>query len=809
MFYEIPSALIQGSADFCAGESVDLSISVTGGVAPWTVNLTNTLGQPISVTVPSSPFTWTVAPPGTTLYTITSVTDGNCIGTGSGLGSVTQQGVPFGIDVTVTPDPTNTEVVVCFTIVGGDQASYVVTGWPGTLTGTQFCSDPIPCDQGTYQFLVQDGFFCITDTLAGPIICNCASGAGVMTQVAQTVCEFDAVSSTPATGTQFDGNDVLMYVLHTGAGTSLGTIIATNSTPDFTYDAATMDCDANYYISSVVGDNDGTGSVDLGDDCLSVSQGTPVVFNCLPTATISGGGPICAGQSINGSFALSGEGPFNVVLNDGIQDITLPAIINGYVWSLTPTQTTTYSLLSIEDITTGCSNTATGSITVTVNNPVFAGTANAPTALCSGVGQLIGLGSLLTGADPGGVWTETSTAPSTGGAFNAGAGTFNTAGQAPGTYTFRYFMDATPPCVDDNETVTVIIHPLPTADAGAAQELTCGLTAVEIGGTGTSTGAQFTYEWTLVGSTNVIGSQTTLSVGQAGTYQLTVINTQTGCESSDQVDVTQNLDTPVATVSAEDVSCFGAGDGFILVETITGGKPPYMFALNGGAFGDQQQFSNLSGGDYLIAIQDANGCEVQVLVTVIEPQELTATLVVNLQPDNEGNYFLELGEELDLDLQSSFAIADLDTIIWSPADLVACNDPFCASVTVAPQEGTIFTVTVEKGPCEASDQFRLLIRKPRPVFIPNIFSPNDDGQNDVFFIQAGKQVQEIRSFLVFNRWGESVFEAYDFQPNDITIGWDGYHRGKRVDPGVFAYYVEVLYIDGYVELLKGDVSLIR
>ncbi|MBK7336738.1 MAG: SprB repeat-containing protein [Saprospirales bacterium] len=216
-------------------------------------------------------------------------------------------------------------------------------------------------------------------------------------------------------------------------------------------------------------------------------------------------------------------------------------------------------------------------------------------------------------------------------------------------------MDGIPPCSDDNETVTVIIHPLPIADAGPAQELTCGLTAVGIGGTGTSTGAQFSYEWTLVGSTNVIGSQTTISVSQAGTYQLTVINTQTGCESSDQVVVTQNLDTPVATVSAEDVSCFGAGDGFILVETITGGKPPYMFALNGGPSATSSSFPTPTG-DYLIAIQDANGCEVQVLVTVIEPQELTATLVVNLQPDNEGNYFLELGEELDLNLQSNFAI---------------------------------------------------------------------------------------------------------------------------------------------------------
>ncbi len=370
-------------------------------------------------------------------------------------------------------------------------------------------------------------------------------------------------------------------------------------------------------------------------------------------------------------------------------------------------------------------------------------------------------------------------------------------------------MDGIPPCADDNETVTVIIHQLPLADAGAVQELTCDATTAQIGGSGTSTGAQFSYEWTLVGSSNVIGMQTTLSVGQAGTYQLTVINTQTGCESSDQVVVTQSIETPQPVIATEDVSCFGAADGFIQIESATGGKPPYMFALNGGAFGDQQQFTGLSGGDYLISVQDANGCETQVLVTVIEPQELTATLVANILPDGEGNFVIEWGDELDLNLQSTLPIADLDTIIWSPADLVACNDVFCSSVTVAPQEGTTFTVSIEKGPCSASDQFRILVKTPRDVFIPNIFSPNLDGQNDVFFIQAGKQIAQIRSFLVFDRWGGSVFRADNFQPNDITIGWDGYYRGKLAAIGVYAYFVEVEYVDGHVEILEGDVTLVR
>jgi gliding motility-associated-like protein len=740
-----------------------------------------------------------------------SVSDANCTGTGSGLGSVTEQSAPFGSNVTVTTDPTNTFVTVCFTIVGGDAATYSVTGMAGTLTGNQFCSDPISCDQGVYQFFIQDGFACGIDEVTGPIVCNCVSGSGIMTQVEQEVCEFETVSATPATAAQFDGNDTIMYVLHTGSGPALGTIIASGATPSFAYNATTMDCGVTYYISSVVGDDDGAGQVDLTDDCLSVAEGTPVVFNCLPTASISGGGPICAGGTINGTISLTGGGPYTVVVNDGVQDITLPDIASGYAWSLSPGQTTTYALVSVTSNTTGCTNTASGSITVTVNSPVFAGTAQPAAALCAGQGQVFSLADLLTGEDAGGVWTETSAAPSAGGAFNAGAGTFNTAGQAPGTYTFRYFMDALPPCIDDNETVTVIVHPLPVADAGAQQQLTCNVSTVTIGGPGSTTGTNITYAWTFAGSPAVIGTDAAITATQAGTYELTVTNTQTGCEAKDQVVVTQDISAPVATLSTQDISCFGASDGFIFVETVTGGKPPYMFSINGGPYSSQQQFSGLGGGDYLISIEDANGCETQQVATIVEPQELVAELLTNLELDNENNYFLELGEEAVITLVSSFPAGDLDTIIWTPAELVSCNDVFCQSVTVAPSEGTIFAVTIERGPCSATSQLRILVRKPRPVYIPNMFSPNFDGQNDIFQVYGGRQVQQIRSFMVFNRWGETMFQASNFQPDGVGlgVGWDGTHRGKPMDPGIYTYFVEVEYIDGFVEILKGTVSLIR
>jgi gliding motility-associated-like protein len=784
-------------------------VEIAGGVAPWQLTYTNTQGEEETITVPSSPHIFTLTPSGATLYTLVSVADAHCTGTNvSGIAAFTEQEQPFGVNPQVTPDPTNTFVTVCFTIVGGDAATYSVAGWPGAITGNQFCSDPIPCDAGTYAFFVQDAFGCGVDTIAGPVVCNCVSGAGVMDQNFQLLCTYDALSVQAAVGVQFDANDALMYVLHTGSGNALGTIAAQSLTPSFSFDPATMDCGTTYYVSSVVGDDDGTGFVDLTDDCLSVSAGTPVLFNCLPTASISGGGVVCEGESSTASFTLSGLGPFTLTLNDGAQDISLTNITNGYQMTLSPAQTTSYTLIQIVD-SLGCVSPASGSITVTVNSPVFAGTASAPVELCAGQGQLISLSDLLEGEDTGGVWTETSAAPSSGGAFNAGAGTFNTTGQPAGTYTFRYFLDAQQPCPDDDASVTVLIHPLPAADAGAPKELTCGVNAVTIGGAGTSSGPGIEYAWTLAGTSGVIGTTSTLEVTQPGTYELRVINTQTGCESTDEVVVTQNVETPQILLSTQDVSCYGESDGVIFVESVTGGKPPYLFSLNGGPYSSQQQFTNLPGGEYLISIEDANGCSSELLVVVSEPAELTATLTPDLLPDDQGNYYLDLGDELRIDLQSSFPLAQLDTITWSPSEEVTCEDLFCSQVTVAPEDGAIYAVTVTWGPCTASDQLRILVRKPRPVYIPNMFSPNFDGQNDVFYIQAGRQVARVRTFQVFNRWGEPVFRAEDFPANDPAFGWDGTLRGKSLNPGIFGYFVEVEYVDGYVEIIKGDVTLVR
>ncbi|HRD81841.1 MAG TPA: gliding motility-associated C-terminal domain-containing protein, partial [Saprospiraceae bacterium] len=73
----------------------------------------------------------------------------------------------------------------------------------------------------------------------------------------------------------------------------------------------------------------------------------------------------------------------------------------------------------------------------------------------------------------------------------------------------------------------------------------------------------------------------------------------------------------------------------------------------------------------------------------------------------------------------------------------------------------------------------------------------------------GSNVAIVKSFYVFNRWGESMFELFNFQSNNPSYGWDGTHRTQRLNTGVYVYVAEVEFIDGEVVIFKGDVTLIR
>ncbi len=444
-------------------------------------------------------------------------------------------------------------------------------------------------------------------------------------------------------------------------------------------------------------------------------------------------------------------------------------------------------------------------VIVHVDPAVDAGIALAPAAYCDKDDALINLSTLITGANPNGTWTETSPQPSQGAAFNPASGTFATGNQNPGEYIFQYALSSPGICPDDATEVSVFINPLPVVMVANPSILNCANPVQSLDASGSSSRPEYDITWAGPGIL-ADGNEHTLhpTIDQAGTYLLTITNTLTGCINSASVTVTANTAPPTgALISSQDPYCFGDQDGFITIDQVIGGMPPYLYNLNNEPYSSTTSYNQLSAGEYTLGLEDANGCRWDTLISLVEPPEIN----LNLGPDIE----IGLGENAIVQAIVNLPADQIDTLIWSPDDVIECIDLSCLEVIVHTFNSiTLRATVVDEYGCQASDDLIITLSKNRRIYIPTLFSPNGDGINDIFYISGdGDQIVKIRKFIVFNRWGEVLHEALDFLPNDPVKGWDGHFKNQSLNPGVFVYFAEVEYIDGFVEQIHGDVTLMR
>ena len=106
------------------------------------------------------------------------------------------------------------------------------------------------------------------------------------------------------------------------------------------------------------------------------------------------------------------------------------------------------------------------------------------------------------------------------------------------------------------------------------------------------------------------------------------------------------------------------------------------------------------------------------------------------------------------------------------------------------------------------DSIHIRVDKTRLVYMPNAFSPNDDGINDRFFI-GSQSPEEVVRFLVFDRWGALVYQRAGGVTGDPSIGWTGQINGRPAAEGVYVYLAELRFLDGAVERFSGSVVLVR
>ena len=313
-------------------------------------------------------------------------------------------------------------------------------------------------------------------------------------------------------------------------------------------------------------------------------------------------------------------------------------------------------------------------------------------------------------------------------------------------------------------------------------------------GTATAAGSGGVTPYTYLWSDTQVGTQAANLA--AGIYTVSITD-DNGCVQSNNITLTE----PMAiehVVNFIDPNCDGFETGLIQIDSVWGGTPAYTYALDGMPFTSARLYENLSGGNYEVFIQDDNDCVVEVSGTLTPPDIPV----------------LFMGDDLEVDLGCDILIpvstnnTNLVDIQWTGGDsTLDCNT--CLRPTVEPLNLTEYFLTVTSiDDCVASDSIRVNINKVRDIFVPNAFTPNGDGFNDRFFINANKSVTLIKNIKVFNRWGAVVYEENDLLPNDVSTGWDGYFNGKLMSTGVYVWVAEVEYLDGFVVTASGDVTLV-
>ncbi|MBK9336697.1 MAG: gliding motility-associated C-terminal domain-containing protein [Lewinellaceae bacterium] len=292
---------------------------------------------------------------------------------------------------------------------------------------------------------------------------------------------------------------------------------------------------------------------------------------------------------------------------------------------------------------------------------------------------------------------------------------------------------------------------------------------------------------------------TALNALSAGAYVLSLTDAN-GCALTD----TTLIGEPEAYEPDFEVlsqPCADRANGILSVSGFPAGT---RYGLDRPADRDSALFAGVGGGALVLFVEDPAGC---LFEFDFDMPALPGMLGVLLADTT-----IRLGDSawLRVALTPDVAFGAVQYVWISPlAPLSPCDT--CAELWVQPFRSAYYTVQfMSAAGCRSES--RVLVQVLRDsVYAPNVLYPDavlDENRFFTLFAREGA-VRQIRSLRVFDRWGEAVFERAAFPPNDYQLGWDGRYRGKEMPPGVFVWYAEVEYLDGVVERISGDVTVVR
>ena len=278
------------------------------------------------------------------------------------------------------------------------------------------------------------------------------------------------------------------------------------------------------------------------------------------------------------------------------------------------------------------------------------------------------------------------------------------------------------------------------------------------------------------------------------------VTTQAGCSSS-IVDTIRVYRTPDPSIGSLDVVCINTPVLFNGNLAFADTAITWKWDLGNGNNSSTQNASSVytQAGTYKVSLEAANrlGCKNSDTKDIV----VAPLPVITMGPDP----VIPVGTGINLPVTYS---SNVRFYTWTPASNLSCDD--CAVPYANPKFTTRYKISViDSNGCKASSAVTVnVVCNNKNYFVPNTFTPNGDGTNDVFY-PRGSSIDRIQSMRVFNRWGQVVFEKKNFMVNSISEGWNGIYQGKPANMDTYVYMIEYLCENGEIVTLKGNVTLLR
>ncbi|MCX8080861.1 MAG: gliding motility-associated C-terminal domain-containing protein, partial [Bacteroidia bacterium] len=368
---------------------------------------------------------------------------------------------------------------------------------------------------------------------------------------------------------------------------------------------------------------------------------------------------------------------------------------------------------------------------------------------------------------------------------------FNPSVSGSGTLMITYAFGVGP--CHTRDSITIQVYPPISTTVSASKDSICigqsSQISINASG-GIPVPNSFSFNW----SHGLIPLQSHVVIPSV-TTQYTVV-TSDGCSDPKTDVITVYVAPPFyLNVSTTPKQCFGMNGQATVNISPPGGT--YSYSWNTTPVQTRRVLNGMAGKNYLLKVKNnLTGCSRDTFINIpgFNPIKAKFSPNPNLQciPYDENVVtFLDISNGAT---GGTWNVAGTN-ITYTPGQSIQYE-------FIQPGNHPVILTVHNEGNCKDTYSMNICVLESTEIFVPDIFSPNNDGNNDVFYIR-GNGIREM-NLQIFDRWGSMVFSSQD--PKE---GWDGTIRGKNAEPGIYAYFLKVVLFNGKKIIKKGEISLVR